>query len=111
MEKPNYTPISKPELEKSRLPLIAYAVTFGVPIFLGIASKITDSMSLESVFGLSIFISPIIGMILAIISLCMGKKRIGTEGAVASVILLVLVGCFIAFFVFLWVAFSRSGGM
>jgi hypothetical protein len=110
MEKTNYpslanvspNTVSAVPQKKSRLPFVALMVTFGLPLLLYEAASFVRSGPLKSALAYAMLFSPIAGMLLAVISLCLGKKRIGRDGVTTSlVVLLVPIICVAALFAFL----------
>jgi hypothetical protein len=93
-----------------RLPTAAFALGIIAPFWV-LAFGITGILDVYGGFGwgplgamlvMFTFLAPIAGVILAVVSLCYGKKRIGTRGFIYSIIAIALpAACLIIFIVFL----------
>jgi len=83
------------------LPYIALGITYLVPFLVGI---ISDYINVDGAFFIAvIMLSPIAGMLTAIVALCLGKKRIGTSGIIISIFVIAvpligLIGMAVLFF-------------
>lgn len=71
---------------KIGLPIIALALDFAPILFVFLAS-LHEAFLVLLLIGI---FSPIIGIILGIIALCQGRKRIGTAGIIISIIAIIL---------------------
>lgn len=76
------------------LPYVALALTFFVPFFISFINPIIKWG--EAFFSAIALLSPIAGVLTAIIALCLGKKRIGTAGKIISIIVIAVPLCAIA---------------
>jgi hypothetical protein len=71
------------------LPYVALTLTFIAPIIIaGISGG-------QAFFYAAAMLSPLAGMVTAIIALCLGKKRIGAGGKIISIIVIAVPLCII----------------
>lgn len=80
---------------KHPLPYIALALTFIVPILSGIFFA-TMFRGLGVFFVSVAMLSPIAGILTAIVALCLGKKKIGASGQAIAIVVIAVPLAFIA---------------
>ena len=97
--------MSLPEKKEMGLPILALMLGF-IPFF---SFFIAFFLRMSSGLLLFSLIFPILGIIIGIVSLCKGKKRIGMAGVVVSIIAIVLPIGFVAVTIIIIAASISSG--
>lgn len=90
-------------IKKNLLSVVALALVLAAPVFFGLTVIVNNLLgTFEILFLLFTIISPIVGMVLGIVSLSFGKKQTGKDGIIISSIAVALPVVFVLVMILLF---------